>query len=78
MKSAKSTNQENSEINASIVEELISSYEIAVLSTLFEEDDSNKIGDLAKQWGYQQEFLQSIWKEIHGDVIGEPPTESGI
>ncbi len=50
------------------LEELISNYEIAVLSTLFEQNDCDKVGDLAKQWGYQQEYLTSVWQEIHPNV----------
>lgn len=46
-------------------EMLITSYEMAVLSTLFEQGDSVKVAELAKQWGYQSEFLHAIWKEIH-------------
>jgi hypothetical protein len=47
----------------------LSNYEMAVLSTLFDQEDSSKVNDLAKQWGYQQEFLRSVWKEIHANII---------
>ncbi len=70
MKPSNSEHQRNIRVKASTVEDLISNYEIAVLSTLFEADDSDKIGDLAKQWGYQKEFLKSVWQEIHQSARG--------
>ncbi|MCL6433216.1 MAG: hypothetical protein K6T90_03210 [Leptolyngbyaceae cyanobacterium HOT.MB2.61] len=52
---------------------------MAVLSTLFEQEDSHKVTELAAQWGYQQDFLYSVWKEIHADIMHQqspPPSES--
>jgi hypothetical protein len=43
----------------------ITSYELAVLATLFEQCDCDKVLDLARQWGYSQEFLQQVWQQIH-------------
>ncbi|WP_421657219.1 hypothetical protein [Leptothermofonsia sp. ETS-13] len=71
--------QENSGSKSPIPEDLISSYEMAVLSTLFEQEDSHKVTELAEQWGYQQEFLYSVWKEIHANIMNRrspPPSES--
>ncbi len=68
MKPSNSDRQRKNGAKTPPVEDLISNYEIAVLSTLFEADDSDKISDLAKQWGYQQEFLESVWQEIHQDT----------
>jgi hypothetical protein len=71
--------QENSGPKAPIPEDLISNYEMAVLSTLFEQEDSHKVTELAAQWGYQQDFLYSVWKEIHADIMHQqspPPSES--
>lgn len=62
-----------------IAEPSISSYEMAVLSTLFNQEDGDKVNELANQWGYQKEFLYSVWSAIHANIIGlhqEPGTRS--
>lgn len=46
-------------------ETMITVYERAVLATLFHANDADKVLELARQWGYQQEFLQSVWSDIH-------------
>lgn len=51
----------------------ISSYEMAVLSTLFNQEDGDKVNELANQWGYQEEFLYSVWAAIHANIIGHEP-----
>ncbi len=56
---------------ASALESLISSYEMAVLSTLFDQDDSGKVIALARQWGYGQDFLQSVWRELHTPLLNQ-------
>ena len=48
------------------------SYEMAVLSTLFEEGDLEKLALLAQQWGYHQEALSQIWRELHSDRLNLP------
>lgn len=58
-------NQGGSDGSTSTLESFMSSYEIAVLSTLFDQEDSGKVVDLADQWGYGEEFLQSVWRKIH-------------
>lgn len=65
MNSSNSVKQESLGSDKLNPEMLITSYEMAVLSTLFEQGDSVKVAELAKQWGYQSEFLHAIWKEIH-------------
>jgi len=44
----------------------LAGYEMAVLSTLFDQSDCHKLPVLAEQWGYQQDVLQSIWVRLHG------------
>lgn len=43
----------------------LSDYQMAVLSTLFEQEDAEKLIDLARQWGYQPEVLHSVWAKFH-------------
>lgn len=49
----------------------LSSYEMAVLATLLDQEDANKVMDLAAHWGYQKEFLHSIWQQLHSHTPGE-------
>ncbi len=49
----------------------LSPYEIAVLATLLDQEDANKVMDLAAHWGYQKEFLHSIWQQLHSQIPGE-------
>jgi len=49
----------------------LTAYEIAVLSTLFEPRDADKVLQLATQWGYQQDFLRAVWHTIHRKRLGD-------
>lgn len=44
----------------------LSNYQLAVLSTLFLEEDCTKLEVLAQQWECSPEDLYAIWHEMHG------------
>lgn len=72
MHSSNSVKWETSGSEKLIPEMLITNYEMAVLSTLFEQADSGKVTDLAQQWGYQQDFLHAVWQQIHARMGDRP------
>lgn len=55
-----------SEIHCDATPLILTDYQLAVLCTLFQREDSSKVSDLAQQWGYQHDQLQAFWCELHG------------
>jgi hypothetical protein len=55
----------------------LSTYQVAVLSTLFDQNDDRKLIALAEQWGCEQERLQVVWQTMHRNLIGTCLKHSG-
>lgn len=71
MRDSDSANQTHIDREVSRARLALTDYQVAVLSTLFDQQDSGKVIDLAQQWGYQQELLHSVWNEMHAEVFNE-------
>lgn len=69
MSDSDSANQSKFDREVSRVRLSLTDYQVAVLSTLFDQKDSGKVIDLAKHWGYQQELLCSVWNEMHAEAF---------
>lgn len=51
--------------------EALTDYQLAVLSTLYEPNDSQKVDELAQHWGYQQDHLRSYWTDLHQVALSD-------
>ncbi|MBD2101248.1 hypothetical protein [Leptolyngbya sp. FACHB-261] len=57
------SNPESIELSSS--SQSLSTYQLAILSALYEPKDLPKVRLLAHEWGYSQEKLCSIWQKLH-------------
>jgi hypothetical protein len=71
MNNEQSKREGNSAASTPLPELQLSDYQMAVLSTLFDQKDSGKVIDLAKQWGYEQDSLCSVWSAMHAGMFSQ-------